>query len=395
MRLVSICVALLAASVLIVPIGDACSISVVIWSLTSKSADPLFRFIENGKTGYIDPTGKVIVKPTAVFNVRDNSGGEFHEGVARVNDPDGAYRFVDRSGRLLFKTGYFTGDFSEGVATSAEDRVGRTPLWGFVNRAGKFVIESRYSSAHKFAEGLAAVSTSWAPGNTGYIDHSGSFVIPPKLSFASDFHEGLAAVIMDGPCQSGGGSGSCGFSEFIPTEKNATYGCKFAFIDKLGHAITDLRFDETGEFSEGLAPVRIAGKWGYLDKSGHVAIEPQFDYAYSFAESLAAVRSSDKSGFIDPSGKFVIQPQFMFAWNFSNRRAIVMENSKNGQPRYRFIDPAGQPAFPGTFEVATPFIHGLAAVSSNLRRGKGLVSYIDTSGKSVFTYRADPHVLQR
>ena len=39
-------------------------------------------------------------------------------------------------------------------------------------------------------------------------------------------------------------------------------------------------------FSEGLARVRVDGKWGYINTEGEVVIEPQFDDAGSFSKGV-------------------------------------------------------------------------------------------------------------
>ena len=43
------------------------------------------------------------------------------------------------------------------------------------------------------------------------------------------------------------------------------------------------------DFSEGLARVKIKGKWGFIDKTGCLAIEPRFRFANFFREGLAPV----------------------------------------------------------------------------------------------------------
>ncbi len=63
-------------------------------------------------------------------------------------------------------------------------------------------------------------------------------------------------------------------------------------------------------FSEGLAAVRMDGKWGYVDKIGQMALLPQYESATEFSEGLAAVKVGDKWGFIDKTGQMVIPPQF-------------------------------------------------------------------------------------
>ncbi len=83
------------------------------------------------------------------------------------------------------------------------------------------------------------------------------------------------------------------------------------------------------DFSEGLAPVKIAakyvffekngtrtligadksiGKWGYVNKSGELIITPQFDWAMNFTGDVAAVITDFKTGYIDKTGKYIWKP---------------------------------------------------------------------------------------
>ncbi|HEX4999981.1 MAG TPA: hypothetical protein VFY29_17300, partial [Terriglobia bacterium] len=41
----------------------SCEYSALIWS-PEKSADALYRIVRDGKVGYIDGTGKVVIEPT-------------------------------------------------------------------------------------------------------------------------------------------------------------------------------------------------------------------------------------------------------------------------------------------------------------------------------------------
>ncbi|EPZ6837050.1 WG repeat-containing protein, partial [Campylobacter coli] len=53
-----------------------------------------------------------------------------------------------------------------------------------------------------------------------------------------------------------------------------------------------------------------------MDKSGKFVIKPKFDYVWSFGEGLAAVKLNGKWGFIDKNGEFVIESKFDDAWSF-------------------------------------------------------------------------------
>src|SRR5258708_1285163 len=126
--------------------------------------------------------------------------------------------------------------------------------WGYVDKAGKVVIEPQFVSARGFAEGLAAVSINAyefdGAAGCGYINTKGEFVIPPQFDWANDFSQGLAPVRIRG---------------------------KWGFIDKSGHTVIKLQFDEALPFADGLAAVRVLDKWGFIDKAGRLVIKPQFD----------------------------------------------------------------------------------------------------------------------
>ena len=65
-------------------------------------------------------------------------------------------------------------------------------------------------------------------------------------------------------------------------------------------------YDFVDEYSEGLAWVRLNGKYGFIDKSGTLVIPCMYDYADSFHDGLAWVGLNGKDGFIDKSGTEVI-----------------------------------------------------------------------------------------
>lgn len=64
---------------LAVPV-NACSWSYPIWQNRDKNADPYYRFVRDGRMGYIDKTGKIVVQPTLEFFV-GNNGDEFQDGL--------------------------------------------------------------------------------------------------------------------------------------------------------------------------------------------------------------------------------------------------------------------------------------------------------------------------
>ena len=219
-------------------------------------------------------------------------------------------------------------------------------------------------------------------GTTGYIDSRGQFVIPPRLTYGASFHEDRAAVIISGPCRITNG-GSCQRAAFQPTEPRATYDCRYAFIDKRGEPVSDLRFDDAEDFAEGLAPVRIGNQWGFVNRSGQISIPPRFQSAEPFSEGMAVVEEDGKMGFIDHAGNYVIRPQFESAESFSDgrpsfRKVMVRES---GTP-----DSSTRPAIRHFPEYSLPLRHSPTDLHRSRWAEKGTFAWINKSGRPVFTY---------
>jgi hypothetical protein len=374
-RLNKITLWILACMIALAPAVHACTWAYAIWGLRSKTSDPLFRFLRNGKAGYIDASGRIMLLPMA----DGNWDGEFHEGLLKAGDHDQGYRYIDHSGKTVFRLhAWSADDFSEGLAQASPDM----SKWGFIDRTGRYAISPQFEQADTFSEGLARISVSGEVGGNGFIDPHGKIVIPANLSYGSSFHEGRAAVILSGPCRITNG-GSCARPEFQPTEPRPSYDCRWAFIDKSGQPVSDLRFDDAKDFSEGMAAVRVGKAWGYVNHAGQMSIPPKYEWAEPFSERLAAVSLDGNTIFIDRAANTIFALRSGSSDGFSDGRALVSE--KGG---YRFIDRTGKTAIEGDFAKATGFMHGLAHVEFGGRL-KGTYAWIDTSGRTVFTYHSN------
>src|SRR4051812_8755457 len=79
----------------------------------AQETDPLFVVTVNNKQGFIDRTGKIVIKP------QFQGAGEFSEGLAPVAINDNGYKegYIDRTGKFAIKPNWDTaGKFSEAVA---------------------------------------------------------------------------------------------------------------------------------------------------------------------------------------------------------------------------------------------------------------------------------------
>ena len=383
---------LLSIFILTAQVATACSWDYPIWQIRSKTAEPLYRFVQDDKAGYIDRLGQVVIEPR--FQTYGNHGDEFESGLLHLWEA----RYVDTTGKLVINRNYWSAwDFSEGLAAAMPEKPKR---WGYIDRSGEFIISPRFDTYPKgyvssFSEGLAMVEVA---GKYGYINRTGEFAIQPRFLLGTDFHEGLAWVILKGPCAFYG-AGPCPDFKILGLKGRRGGGpdCKFALINKSGSIIAT-GYDYVEDFSEGLAPVRVGKKWGYIDKTGRMMIAPKFETAEPFSDGLARISQGELFGYIDKSGSVVISPQFKRAEDFSDGLAAVgnwKADSRYGE--FYYINKTGEQAIPEKFALASRFFKGLAHVAligettkTGGRRNQILkFAYIDTSGKKVFEYEGN------
>jgi hypothetical protein len=177
---------------------------ILLLPLPGSARGPLAPFEKEGKWGYADPEGKVIIKPQYSM-----AGSFSKEGIAAVMDEKG-WVYINRKGIVLVRP--FVVDngpdyFSEGLARYTER--GR---FGFFNERGGITIRAQYDFVLPFHEGLAAACTgcrfkreaehsSVVNGKWGFIDRRGRWVIKPAYESAGNFKYGKATVTKKGHSQ--------------------------------------------------------------------------------------------------------------------------------------------------------------------------------------------------
>jgi hypothetical protein len=102
---------------------------------------------------------------------------------------EGKVGFMDTTGSIVVKPSYDDAyPFSEGLAP-----VTSGGKWGYIDQNGKLLVPFQYGVAHMFIEGVASVQLSDS-GKWGYIDKTGAFALPPIYDAAMPFCAGLAQV---------------------------------------------------------------------------------------------------------------------------------------------------------------------------------------------------------
>jgi hypothetical protein len=244
-------------------------------------ANGLLRVQADGKWGYCDRTGAMVISP------RFDTASDFSDSRALVSikasykspwekEVDVTRGYIDKTGKLVISRPgtYGLSPFSEGLAAFYE-KAGEP--CGYMDKEGKVVIAPAFDRALPFSEGMAAVAQG---GKWGYINAKGVIVIEPRFSRAESFREGLAPIKSDG---------------------------KWGLVEKSGKVVLEPSFDALGRVSEGVAAFRIgddkSGKWGYVNTAGQVIVDSLFDDASAFDQGLAQVRVGEEKWHVDTQGK--------------------------------------------------------------------------------------------
>ncbi len=310
---------------------------------------PLFRIVQNGKWGYIDPTGKIVIAP------RFEQATSFTEGMARIKVGK-LFGFIDVTGKLVVPARYpAASDYSEGLA-----RVMVGSKWGFIDKSGRMVIPAIFSDASDFGDGaFSAALQPMTQGKRHYrlADRTGKFFSPPNLNVVSTFSEGLAQI------------------------RGGERDYKSGYVNKQWEVVIEPQYGNASSFREGLAVVDTEiGKSFVIDKSGKIVISNYGVTLQGFSEGLIPFfQLDDKSGeslhgFLDKNGVVVIKPRFQDAENFSEGLAVVEFRGK-----YGFIDLSGNFVIKPQFDSAGSFYYGLAGVWID-----GKLGYIDKTGNYIW-----------
>jgi hypothetical protein len=302
------------------------------------ASEQLFPISVDGREGFIDHQGRVVIEPTYEFL------WGFSEGLASVW-VDKKAGYINTRGEVVIKPRFrYARNFSEGFA-GVETENG----WTFIDRAGQPITGETFEAVHNFSDGVAPVQVA---GVWGYINRTGAFVIPPQYGLAWPFSNGRAIVYAahDSRCQVIDTTGAvvlqpegtdCRGAGPIARRAGA-YGTKYRYITATGEPLTPFIFEWAEAFREGMASVRIGNRTGFIDLAGRLAISSQFDAdvhnicSRGFSQGLSAVMIEGRCGYIDPTGVLRIPTRFDKAGPFRHDRAWVCLGTRCG-----YIDKSG------------------------------------------------------
>jgi WG containing repeat len=259
--------------------------------------------------------------------------------------------------------------------------------WGYVNKAGRVVIEPKYNLAFFFDGHLARVHVNY---KWGVIDKTGRFVIEPQYQEIGPFRDGLACVKKDEKVGFINEKGKIivaieGDGQILPEYEKGVAAFrikdKLYYVDKNGMFITKKQFWEARQYNLLYPrPMQKNDKWGFVNDKNEFILETQYDHIYKEKDGLFLVKKGKRYGFIDKTGNVVIDVQFEDAHSFNDGLAAVKQNGK-----YGFIDKKGRFVIEPQFDdvrsyrasdavsygnrEAVSFVDGIASVEVNKQWG--------------------------
>lgn len=278
------------------------------------SSENLASVQKNGKWGFIDNSGKVVI------DVQYDEVKDFHEGFAGVKK-DGKWGFIDKTGQVIidFKYDEVT-DFNQGLMAVRTNK-----YWSFIDKTGQVTYNLLPYKEETFWENLA-VAYEPKTKKYGIVDKQGKIIVPFQYEDAEPFADGLVKVQLT-------------YQNISPYDNNIKDYKKFGIIDRFGKMVIATKYDEINDVFDGVMIVKSDSKYGFIDKSKPIT-SLEYSYVENFSNGLALVKKNNSHhitrkeyGFIDKTGKEVIPARYYQVNYFYNGTTIVKDYAG-----YKLID---------------------------------------------------------
>jgi RNA polymerase sigma factor (sigma-70 family) len=363
----------------------------------AAEAKMLYPIEQNGKWGYIDETGKVVVKPMfedatemkedmalvkqngkygfihvsldKEKNIKPqfdyarsfsdglacvNIGGEWKNTERERNIFAGKYGFVDKSGKIVINMKFdYVGDFSDNYAVFAIITAPNFYKYGYIDKTGKIVIEPIYDRAYGFADGLAIVKKE---DRVSIIDKSGkaAYVFPENL-YINDL-----AVNSWLQNRFSAKSFNSGYALLSATNPKTKSDKVHFLVNNQGRVVLDLSiYEYLGAFSDGLVQAKgIKGKITDIIKDGKVIGKQQEGSSDPY--TIWYFGTDGKIAMEDRSKKY--REAFEFHSGLARVIRYPKKNEMYASGRYGYIDQNGNEVIPCVFDMAGDFTADLASV---------------------------------
>lgn len=293
-------------------------------------SDDLSAYYENGKWGFINKAGAVVISPD-YEEVQD-----FVNGLSIVKK-GGKWGVINKNGKSVHECEYESiSGFDSGVAYAEKNN---NSFYLYSTGKSTQLPNTKYIY-FPFSDGLARIQNV-KTGEWGYTDPKGIIAIEAEFASASDFKNGHAVVTSKGKSYVINKKGDMKAAPFMLDENVVVFSNGSGYIKGNDGMLQffDKTFDvkpqkylEIREFSSNVAKTkRQDGKVVIINEKGEpFMLLSQYDDAGDFSEGLAWVKRNGKYGYVDITGKLVIDTLFTYASDFRSEYAYVAKGARQG-----------------------------------------------------------------
>jgi hypothetical protein len=285
-----------------------------------SSGDGMFGFENDGKFGYLDKSGNVVIPAIYSYASTAKVIPTFNKGYVSVKSND-KIGFIDKTGKVAIPFQYDEMNFVPSFPAYAWAKVkeNNKNVYGIISMQNKITIPIKYEGIYMDSN-LVGVQEN---GKWGLMDITGKSLLPFEYTT-------IIPYAKDKVCK---------------VEKDGKYG----FVDLKGNWL----FEKVKSVytlsgcNEGMVLCQVNNKYGYLDLKGDEVIVTKYDNAYGFnklgiarvAKKSAASSSVTLWGYIDKKGNEVIPIKYENLGDFYNGLVYAKDPETN---RYGFLDKTGK-----------------------------------------------------
>ena len=309
----------------------------------------LYPVVSNGKYGYMNAQGKLIVP--AIYN----EVAPFQDGLAVVSKEE-LFGIIDKKNQVIVDFQY--DEVSEFTSNRAIVRKGEK--YGLINRSGKLIFPLEFDDISlinqnlytvvqdgkskmynlNFQEALFGAGAKNVEINfskrmsmkhpefelVGELDQKSNRAVV-KIAGQLNYIDSLGKVMLTAPLEWFADALNVakftnGFAVFRKKEK-------FGLIDVNGKVIQKPIYEASGPYT-GFWPVKDKGNWALLDVKGKVILPFEYDFIRFMPELGYLIGKVDKFGLLNATGKMILPVSFSNIKLFEDEYFLVSNEDKFG-----------------------------------------------------------------
>ena len=325
------------------------------YAKVESSGEGMFGFEKDGKFGYLDKNGNVVIPADYVYESSSTKTiPSFEKGMVKLKK-DNKYGILDKTGKVIVPFEYDGLYTSNGKYIPVYNTLNGKNTWGIVSMQNKILIPLVYEQL-QIDSNLIGVKQN---GKWGMKDVSGKDILPIE-------YDQLTPYAKNQVIQATKGS-QVGFidatGKWLFQKEKSVYtlsGCyegmilcsvsgKYGYLDLKGNEVIITKYDNANSFDKvGLAKVgkksptsSYTTLWGYIDKKGNEIIPIKYESLGGFNSGLAYAKDleTNRYGFYDKTGKWAIAPAYLDLLSFDESGGAWV---KQTDAKWHYINKTGK-----------------------------------------------------